>query len=461
MRVPSQTTLVAETPNRAVGLTATLWWNIIHNVDDLQRFLPRLQTGYLRQVLREFPVVVLIGARQTGKTTLVLTPDIAEGRSYRSMDDFDTLDVAQRDPTALLQGPRNITLDEVQRVPKLFPAMKVEVDRDRRPGRLLCTGSANILLMRRISESLAGRAAYLSIPPLTWPEVEGLQLAGVLDDALRAAKPGDLLRAAEHVPKARLTLAEAVIRGGYPVPSLSDNPSFRARWYDGYIATYLERDLQMLAAIDDLVGFRRLMQAAALRNGTVLNIAQLAQDAGVPPTTARRYLSLLEVSFQIWQLPAFTVNRGKRLAKTPKLLWLDSGLAAHLAGIQDRLMLVSGRTWGSWLEAWMGHHLRTWASMKAPRPELSYWRTSDGREVDYVIESGRSLLPIEVKAATRPTGADIRGLETFLDLHPQARLGLLICECKEPFAISRRVVALPIQDFLLGGTEERRVRTRK
>lgn len=442
-------------------MTATLWLIIIHDMDELQSTLPRAQMGYLTQVLREFPIVALIGARQTGKTTLVQARQIGTNRSYRSLDEYDTLDIAKRDPAAFLQGTRDITVDEVQRVPELFSAMKMEVDRDRRPGRFLCTGSANLLLMKQISESLAGRAVYLSIPPMTWAEIEGVKLAGVLDDALSARKSEELLRVITRAPKAGLSLADAVVRGGYPVPCLSEDPSFRARWYDGYVATYLERDLRLLAAIGDLIGFRRLMQAAALRNGSLLNIAQLAQDAGVPPTTARRYLSLLEISFQIWQLPAFTVNRGKRLAKTPKLLWLDSGLAAHIAGFQDAQMLVSGRSWGLWLEAWVGHHLKTWASMKAPRPELSYWRTSDGREVDYVVESGQTLLPIEVKAGSRPTGADIRGLETFLDLYPKAHLGLLVCACKEPIAMSGRVVALPIQDFLLGGLEKRRGKARK
>jgi len=442
-------------------LTATVWLIIIRNVDELQSMLPRAQMAYLTQVLREFPIVALIGARQTGKTTLVRARQIGKNRAYRTLDEYDTLDIAKRDPAAFLQGARDITVDEVQRAPELFSAMKVEVDRDRRPGRFLCTGSANLLLMKQISESLAGRAVYLSIPPMTWAEIEGVKLAEVLGDALSARKPEELLRVITRAPKARLSLADAVARGGYPVPCLSDDPSFRARWYDGYVATYLERDLRLLAAIDDLIGFRRLMQAAALRNGSPLNIAQLAQDSGIPPTTARRYISLLEISFQVWQLPAFTINRGKRLAKAPKLLWLDSGLAAHIAGFQDAQILASGRSWGFWLESWVGHHLKTWASMKAPRPELSYWRTSDGREIDYVVESGQTLLPIEVKAGSRPTGADIRGLETFLDLYPKAHLGLLVCTCKEPIAISGRVVAIPIQDFLLCGSPNHRARAGK
>jgi len=192
------------------------------------------------------------------------------------------------------------------------------------------------------------------------------------------------------------------------------------------------------------------MQAAALRNSSLLNVAQLAQDAGIPPSTATRYLSLLEVSFLVWKLPAFTVNRGKRLAKSPRLLWVDSGLAAHLAGYREKSELTEGRPWGAWLEAWVGHQLRAWAAGRDPRPELSTWRTSAGHEVDFIIESGRRILPLEVKATARPVGSDLRGLETFLDLHREARLGVLACACTEAHAVSSRIIAVPFESLLLG-----------
>jgi len=426
--------------------------NIIPFVADLHKFLPRRQGTRLAQVLTEFPVVVLVGARQTGKTTLVQSPEIGSSRQYTSLDDFANLDLAVRDPSALLMGAELITIDEIQRAPSLLSAIKLEVDRKRAPGRFLCTGSANLLLMRQVSESLAGRAVYLEILPFTWSELERVPLGSAMDAAVAAESPADLLTRLAGAQKHRVRhpLAEAVFRGGFPVAALTENAATRARWFEGYVGTYIERDLRLLSAIEDLVSFRRFMQAAALRNASLLNVAQLAQDAGIPPSTAARYLSLLDVSFLVWKLPAFTVNRGKRLAKSPRLLWVDSGLAAHLAGYREKPALAEGRHWGAWLEAWVAHQLRAWAAGRDPRPELSTWRTSAGHEVDFIIEAGRRILPIEVKATTRPVGNDLRGLESFLDLHPEARLGVLACACAETHAVSSRIVAVPFEALLLG-----------
>jgi predicted AAA+ superfamily ATPase len=403
-------------------------------------------------MLTEFPVVVLVGARQTGKTTLVQSPEIGSSRKYQSLDDLAVLDLATRDPSALLMGTERITIDEIQRAPNLLSSIKREVDRARVPGRFLCTGSANLLLMRQVSESLAGRAVYLEILPFTWSELERVSLGSALDAAVAAKSAKDLLARLGGAKKrhARLPVAEAIFRGGFPVAALTENAAARTRWFEGYVSTYLERDLRLLSAIDDLVAYRRFMQAAALRNGLLLNVAQLAQEAGLPPSTAGRYIALMEVSFLVWKLPAFTVNRGKRLAKSPRLLWADSGLAAHLAGYREKRELAESRQWGPWLEAWVGHHLRAWASGRDPRPELSSWRTSGGQEVDYIVEAGRTLLPIEVKATTRPVGSDLRGMESFLDLHPEARLGVLACACEEAHAVSSRIIAMPFESLLLG-----------
>jgi hypothetical protein len=411
---------------------------------DLLDFPPRLQGTRLGRVLTESPVVVLVGARQTGKTTLVQSPGIGSSRTYTSLDDLAALDTAVRDPEALLMGAEPITIDEIQRAPKLLSVIKLEVDRKRTPGRFLCTGSANLLLMRQVSESLAGRAVYLEILPFTWSELEKTPFGSALDAAVASESAQDLLARLARLPKhrARRPLTEAVFRGGFPVAALTENAAARARWFEGYVGTYVERDLRLLSAIEDLVSFRRFMQAAALRNSSLLNVAQLAQDAGLPPSTAARYLSLLEVSFLVWRLPAFTVNRGKRLAKSPRLLWVDSGLAAHLAGYREKSELTAGRPWGAWLEAW--------AAARDPRPELSTWRTSAGQEVDFIIESGRRILPLEVKATARPVGRDLRGLEAFLDLHPEARLGVLACTCTEPHAVSSRIIAVPFESLFLG-----------
>jgi len=401
-------------------------------------------------VLHEFPVVILHGARQTGKTTLATMPEIGAGRTYLSMDDFDTIEIARRDPGALFTGRDRITIDEVQRQPDLLLAIKSEVDRNRKPGRFLLTGSANLLLMQRVSENLAGRAVYFQLPPLTWAETERKTFGSALDTILEKGTVEELIDSLDREPvEPKRTLPSAIFSGGYPVPSLSDDSMFRSRWFDGYIQTYLERDLRDMSATDNLIEFRRLMQMCAAQNGRLLNIAAIAHDAGLSLSTARRYIGFLEVSFQIARVPAFSVNRGKRVIKSPKVYWTDTGLAAHLAGIFSEESLTGGRKWGLWLENYVGIHLQVYASLHVPRITVYHWRTASGNEVDFVLEYGRKLIPIEVKTTTRPTGSDIKGLKSFLALYPEALYGVLACQCKKPTVLSKDIIALPIPTLLL------------
>ena len=417
---------------------------------DLHRIKPRLQSPILAQVLTQYPVVVVHGARQTGKTTLVQGPLIGRGRTFLSLDDFDVRDVAQSDPAALFIGRDCITLDEIQRQPDLLLAIKADVDRQRQPGRFLLTGSANLLLMERVAETLAGRAVYFSLPPLTWAEIEECGYGRTLDLLIGQETIDQVVRALpSSVPEPNRPLQEAVRAGGYPVPALAADAGFRARWFDGYVQTYLERDLRQLSAIDQLMEFRRLMQLCALHNGRLLNIASLAADAGLAAATARRYVNLLEISFQLTRVPAYAVNRGKRLVKAPKMLWTDTGLAAHLADIADSDSLVRGREWGFWLESWVGNHLLVWAGLRVPRLHITHWRTSNGREVDFVIETGRRLIPVEVKATPRPSSRDLAGLNAFLDTYEAASFGVVACPCPAPKVLSSRVIALPLNLLLL------------
>jgi len=418
---------------------------------NLHKFLPRIQTSVLAQLLRAHPVVILHGARQTGKTTLARTPEIGGGRAYLTLDDFRVMELAQTDAAALFIGRDRITLDEVQRHPDVLLAVKADVDRKRVSGRFLLTGSANLLLMQKVSESLAGRAVYFPLPALTWAEIEGRRFGHALDLILEKPSIEAFLDSLPESDPARpqRSLSAAIFAGGYPVPSLSDDASFRARWFDGYVQTYLERDLRDLSSTGSLVEFRRLMQMSAIHNGTLLNMASIASDAGLSHPTARRYMDILEVSFQIARIPAYAVSRGKRLIKSPKLLWTDTGLAAHLAGLYTEEALVNSREWGRWLEAWVGIHLLTYAALKTPKGSVCHWRTSNGHEVDFVLEYGRRLVPIEVKATSRPSGRDASGLNAFLKTYPDAPFGILACPCESPQVLSSTALALPLTQLLL------------
>ncbi len=392
--------------------------DIIHNMNSSQRPLPRHLQRALGERLEIMPAVVVTGARQTGKSTLVqvLTPG---ERRFLSLDDLDVADLAQRDPEALVGGTTPVTLDEVQREPDLLLAVKRAIDRRRRPGQFLLTGSANLLLMRQVSESLAGRASYLTLWPMTRREQRGLGRCGIWEDLITAEDDQwlDLFGAQENTSEDWRVLAR---RGGFPTPAVHmKTQAERGVWFEGYVRTYLERDLQTLSAISALPDFRRLMRAACLRLGQLVNQTELARDVALPQPTVHRYLNLLEISFLLVRIPAYAVNRTKRLIKAPRLYWGDVGLALHLGG--------SSEPTGAHLENIVLHDLLCWRDARTEQADMFFWRTTTGEEVDFVIESDGRLLPVEIKATGRPRLADTAALRTFRSEYGKAaRSGLLL-----------------------------------
>lgn len=382
------------------------------------KILPRLVESALAERLRVMPAVVVTGARQTGKSTLA-SERVAGKRRYVTLDDLDVRDAVRRDPGALLDGTGRLTVDEVQREPDLLASVKRAIDRDRKPGRFLLTGSANLLLMRRVSESLAGRASYLTLWPMTRRELRGDGRAGLWDELLAAPDEDwpDVLAAGRESPMDWRAFAR---HGGFPTPALElGNARSRAVWFDGYVRTYLERDLQDIASVSGLPDFRRLMKAACLRVGQLANQTELGRDVSLPQATVHRWLNLLETSYMLVRLPAFAVNRTKRLIKTPKLYWGDTGLAMHLAEWQE--------PGGAVLENLILNDLVAWRDARLDRAELTYWRTASGEEVDLVVEAAGGLLPIEVKATPRPRLAHAGHLRSFRAEHPRrSRPGLLL-----------------------------------
>ena len=363
------------------------------------------------------PAVVISGARQTGKSTLA-GPLASGERHFISLDDFDALDAATRDPLALVGGETPVTLDEVQRAPALLTAVKMEIDRHRRPGQFLLTGSANLLLMHQVSESLAGRASHLSLWPMSRREQLGLGACGVWGQLLASPDRAWLDVVSENAsePEDWRALAR---RGGFPFPAVHlDTVEERAVWFDGYVRTYLERDLLQLSSVSSLPDFRRLMRAACLRIGQTVHQTELGRDVALPQATVHRYLNLLETSCLLVRVPAYAVNRTKRLMKMPKLYWSDTGVALHLAG---------GEPTGAFLENLILNDLLVWRDSRLPRAEILHWRTTAGEEVDFVLETDNGLLPIEVKASRRPTLGDTRHLRAFRAEYPgQVRAGLLL-----------------------------------
>lgn len=400
------------------------------------RPLSRLLAASIQRVTQAMPATVVAGARQTGKTTLVrdLLPD---PRSYYSLDDLDIREQAERAPDDLVRRAERLVLDEVQRVPDLLLTVKRAVDEDRRAGRFVLTGSANLLLMRRVSESLAGRASYLTLWPLARRELLGLGRAGLwpeLFDEPVADWP-DVLAGADVGAADWRELAR---RGGYPVPALElQGTEERSIWFDGYIRTYLEGDLQELSAIGSVIDFRRLMGAACLRLGRLVNQTELGRDIQAPQPTVRRWLNLLETSYQLVRLPAYAVNRTKRLIKTPKAYWCDTGLALRLAG--------HDRPEGAHLENLVLCDLLAWRDASVTgRPGLFYWRTASGEEVDFVIERGSDLLAVEVKSTARPRTSDAAHLRAFRDEYGADVRGCLLLHAGETAEwLAPRILAAP------------------
>jgi predicted AAA+ superfamily ATPase len=400
------------------------------------------ELGHLvRQTLRQTPVTVISGLRQSGKSTfLEHEPGVTEGRLYRTLDELDTLEKAQAEPREFLNQAPALAVDEAQRLPGLFLPLKRVVDQDRRAGRFVLTGSANLLLLKRVADSLAGRGFYAVMHPLNRREL-----------AERLEAPPMLARFLSEGawPKTDVpTLNEGeVLRGGFPEVALNTGVNQRL-WFDGFERSYLERDVRDLRRVEDLAGFRRLQRLAALRTGGVLNVSSLSRDAQMSEPTTRRYLDLLETLMVIHRLPPFLGNRSSRLIKSPKLYFADSGLAAHLAGVTEVGTSSAEPLRGALLENFVLQNL-----MAALEPHLIgvrfyFWHEQGRQEVDFVIEHGSKLVAVEVKATGRLNMDDTRSLRDFLRRTPSCVAGVLTYFGQDVMLLGDKLWAVPLHLLL-------------
>lgn len=405
---------------------------------DLREPVPRLASQALARALRVMPVVAIMGARQTGKSTLVQSFPPLESTPYLTLDDLDVREQARTAPEDLVRRAPRLIIDEVQREADLVLAVKRAVDeqRPRRPGQFVLTGSANLLLMQRVRDTLAGRASYVPVWPMTRREQRGEGRAGLWGELL-ASPVADWFELVKSPDEEPVEWQELARRGSHPTPALElTSQDDRRIWFAGYVQTYLERDLQDLSAITEVVDFRRLMRVACLRLGNVMNKSEMARDAGLAQATAHRYLNLLETSYQLISLEPYAVNRTSRIVKSPKLYWSDTGLAMFLAGeLQAQ---------GAHLENLVLNDLIAWRDAQVDPPQILYWRTRAGAEVDFVIEHASGLLPIEVKSTHRPRTLDAQGLLAFREEYgDRVRGALLLHGGDATFWISKGVLAAP------------------
>ena len=292
--------------------------------------------------------------------------------------------------------------------------------------------------MKQVSESLAGRAIYFVLDPMSIGEMNNQPHPDILTRTLNSEFPDEQKITAE-LPN----LAESILRGFMP-PLLNLNTSEAwTRWWDGYVATYLERDLRQVAQIDALLDFRRVMELTALRSGQLINQSELARDARLSQPTTHRYLNLLETTHLFDRLPAYTASRTTRLLKSPKAFFTDPALAVFLSGYYELDDLRKAREYGAYFETFIYHHLRILTRLMTPTGRLYFWRTLEGHEVDFVLEYGRRLLAVEVKLTDNLGYRDTAGLRLFLEKHPKASGGLIVYGGTEVKRMDEKIVAIP------------------
>jgi predicted AAA+ superfamily ATPase len=404
-------------------------------------YRPREITPLIQKALGSLPVVVVTGLRQAGKTTLLATDAAFRGRRFLTLDDLTTLEAARREPEALVAGDEPVTFDEIQRSPDLLLAIKREVDRRRVPGRFLLSGSANLALLGGVSESLAGRALYLTLHPFT--RRESLGHAGESPFLVRfLAEPG-----LPGLAGGKPVSPDEILAGGLPPVALAETVD-RGLWFLGYEQTYLERDLRDLSQVADLVAFRSVLRLAALRTGQILNQSELARDARLPASTVSRYLGLLEASFVMARLAPHLQNRTTRLLKSPKLFVSDAGLAAHLAAVTDLAAGSDEPMRGALLETYVHQNLAGLLGAHLPQSRLAFWSVQGRHEVDFVVSSGRRAIGIEVKAASRFGDRDLAGLRAWKAQTPGAVAGILAYNGTEALPLGGDLYAIPL-DVLL------------
>jgi predicted AAA+ superfamily ATPase len=400
-------------------------------------YLSRTLEASILKASRAFPVLLLSGPRQAGKTTLLKR--LAKKRGFVSLDDLALRELAQHDPDLFLQRfPAPVLIDEVQYAPQLFSAIKKQVDAGGKAGDWWLTGSQPFRLMQGVSESLAGRVAVMELQGFSRREL--LQKDAGVDAFLPLPK---LLAARAGAGSLSLqSVFKLIWAGSLPKAALERSGNHDLFW-SSYVQTYLQRDVRDLKSVGDPRSFHRFLRACAARTGGLLNMADLARDADISPNTAKAWLSVLEASCQILLLPAWHQNISKRLVSAPKLYMTDTGLAAHLCGWSTPEALAHGAMAGAFFETWaLQEVIKSW-SYRSRQARFAYYRDKDKLEIDLLIEVDQKLYPIEFKLSATPRTAWKDPFRALLRLKGALGPGAVLCLCKEAVPLSENITALP------------------
>jgi hypothetical protein len=401
------------------------------------RYVPRTLEAFFKKADRQFPVLLLIGARQVGKTTFVQHVK-AEDRAYVTLDDPAAKALAKADPPLFLQRFRPpVLIDEFQYAPELLPHIKMAVDRDRRAGLFWLTGSQHFHAMRGVSESLAGRVGIVHLMGLSRRELAG----DVQGDEPFIPDPSRLARRLRR----RLSLEDAfhlIWRGSFPALA-TDASIDRDLFYGSYVQTYLQRDVRDLAQVGDEMVFLRFLRAVAARSARMLNLAHLARDADVAPNTAKSWLSILQASGIVYLLEPWHSNLTKRLVKTAKLYMVDTGLCAYLTEWTSPQTLEAGAMSGAIFETWAVAEILKSFLHNGRKPPLYFYRDKDKLEIDLLIFQDGTLHPIEIKKTGSPSKRDIRHFAALSKLDLPIGPGGLICLAEQDLPLTESVQCIP------------------
>ncbi|RKY52195.1 MAG: GTP-binding protein, partial [Candidatus Neomarinimicrobiota bacterium] len=385
----------------------------------------RIETA-IRKASSQFPSLIVTGPRQSGKTTL-LVHLFGETHGYVSLDDPDILMLANREPKLFLENyPPPVIIDEIQYAPGLFIYLKMAIDKNRsQKGQFLLTGSQSFPLMASLSESLAGRIAVFTL--LTFSIQEQIRNSQELNFA---------------------NLREIILRGGYPELVVSKELDARL-WFSSYLQTYLERDVRNLRQIGDLLDFQRFLELLASINGRILNLSELSRDLGVAVNTIKAWISVLEASHQLILIKPYYKNKGKRIIKSPKIYFLDTGFLCYLSGITHKEQVLKGPLGGSLFETIVVGQIIRHFYNNGEVPRIYWWRTSTGSEVDFIVEKEGKIIPIEVKMTSNVRKELARGLYQFIDLFKdEVEQGYLVTISGDSLKLHEKIKAQPFNEFI-------------
>jgi len=402
----------------------------------MQKF-PRLIRGLVEEALRIFPSVMIVGARQVGKTTLCL--DIME--NYITFDDISTLNSAMEDPEGFVESiDKPSVIDEVQRVPEVLISIKKFIDTHKAPGTFLITGSANIPLMKHIFETLSGRVAVLEMLPLSMKEIYGKR-----ENVLDLLFEGKFLDY-QYEPIDTETVLSHVLRGGFPqVQDMPDN--LRRLWFSSYTSTYVDRDVMDIQELRALDKFHRVYLLLSARVGSLLNKSSIARDGGVNLRTVENYIELLKLVFQVYLLSPYHTNVSKRVIKQPKVYLCDTGLLCHLLGIHSLEELKKHPMNGPIFENFVFLEFLKGLKYSPQGGELSFYRTTDGTEIDFIVRRGDVGLAIEIKLSKTVKGRDFRAIKGLMERDKSIAYGIVLYTGEKLLPFGERLFAVPVSIF--------------